>query len=726
MLTRSGASARRPEAPATLALAPGRPGPLGVHWDGQGLNIAVASAGAQAVELCLFDAEGRRETHRAALPGRTLDIWHGYLPVAPGGPGAPGTLYGLRAHGPWRPERGLRFNPAKLLVDPYARAIVAPGRRDGVWLAAPEHLGHDAEHPLQPDPRDNAATALKCRVVADTPFDWGDDRPPRTPLADTVLCELHVKGYTRQHPALPEALRGTFAGLAHPAVLAHLRALGVTAVSLLPVMHWLDEPRLQALGLSNHWGYNTLGFFSPAPRLAADPDDARDEFRRMVRALHAAGLEVFLDVVFNHSAEGDERGPTLAWRGLDNAASYRLPANDRAHYENHSGCGNTFDIRQPRVLQWVLDSLRFWVGEMHVDGFRFDLAPVLGRGDHGFDRDGPFFRALQQDPLLGPLWLAGKLVAEPWDIGPGGYQAGHFPRGWLEWNDGFRDTMRAFWLGGHVTRGQFAQALAGSAQRFQAAGRGPAESVNYIVSHDGFTLRDLVSYDFRHNQANGEDNRDGHGHNLSWNCGVEGDTDDPEVLWLRRRLQRALLATLLLAQGTPMLAGGDEIGHTQRGNNNPYCQDNPLTWLDWAAADADLLAFTARVLALRRQWLPLAPRWYTGLPDRQGRPDLGWLRRGGTAPSDWDWTLSASRVLGALIGRPGRGDRPLLLLFNAEPTGTSFRLPEGRWEPLLDSVQSDGTPAPRIDYQGHYPLQARSVALLAGVAEPSPALPSGG
>ena len=700
--------------PLPLLLAPGRPWPLGATWDGQGLNIAVASSSAQAIELCLFDADGRRETHRAALPGQTLDVWHGYLRAdAHGGLGVPGTLYGLRAHGPWRPERGQRFNPRKLLLDPYAREIA------GAWQPGPEHLGHDGAHPLHPDPRDNAAGALKARVVHDAPFDWGDDRPPRTPLADTVLCELHVRGYTRRHPALPAAQRGTFAGLAHPAVLGHLQALGITAVSLLPVMHWLDEPRLAALGLRNYWGYNTLGFFCPAPRLAAEPADARNEFRRMVRALHAAGIEVLLDVVFNHSAEGDEHGPTLAWRGLDNGGSYRLPPGQRAHYENHSGCGNTFDIRQPRMLQLVLDSLRFWVGEMHVDGFRFDLAPVLGRGEHGFERDGPFFKAVLQDPLLSPLWHAGKLIAEPWDIGPGGYQAGHFPRGWLEWNDSFRDTMRAFWLGGSVTRGQFAQALAGSAQRFQGQRRQPGESVNYIVSHDGFTLRDLVSYDLRHNLANGEDNRDGHGHNLSWNCGAEGETDDPEVLWLRHRLQRALLATLLLAQGTPMLAGGDELGHSQGGNNNPYCQDNPTTWLDWARADTGLQAFSARVLALRRQWLPLGPAWYHGLPDAQGRPDLGWLRRGGQALNDWDWTQSASRVLGALIGRPGRGGRVLLLLFNAEPQGTAFRLPDGDWTPLLDTAQADAdAPPPRTPhgppYRGHYPLQARSVALLAG------------
>ena len=695
--------------PSPLVLETGRPWPLGVHSDGAGLNIAVCSAQAQAIALCLFDTSGRVETHRGLLPGNTLDVWHGYL-RADAGLGQPGQRYGFRAHGPWRPERGQRFNPSKLLLDPYARAIV------GEFNHGPEHLGHDGHYPLQPDQRDNAASALKCQALADS-FDWGDDRPPRTPQADTVLYELHVKGFTRLHPDVPAPLRGTFAGLAQPAVIAGLQRLGITAVSLLPVQHALDESRLVAMGLRNYWGYNTLGFFCAAPRLAADPEDARDEFRRMVRALHAAGIEVVLDMVLNHTAESDEHGPTLCWRGLDNAGVYRLPPQHRAGYENHSGCGNTLDLRQPHMLQFVMDVLRFWVSEMHVDGFRFDLAPVLGRGEHGFERDGPFFKALLQDPLLSPLWATGKLIAEPWDIGPDGYQAGNFPRGWLEWNDGFRDTMRAFWMGGATTRGQFAQALAGSSQRLQARRRLPSESVNYVVSHDGFTLRDLVSHDFRHNQANGENNRDGHDHNLSWNCGIEGDTDDPEVLQLRARLQRALLATLLLSQGTPMLAAGDELGHSQRGNNNPYCQDNETTWLDWSRADADLQRFTARLLALRRRYLPLRPTWYSGLPDVRGLPDLSWLRRGGAAFNDWDWNQSASRVLGALVGAPGHGSQALLLLFNAEPQDCDFLLPAGGWQALLDSVDDFSIePADGEVMPAHYRLRARSVALLVDTA----------
>jgi glycogen operon protein len=693
---------------------------MGAHWDGQGLNIAVHSVHAHAIELCLFNADGTHETHRGALPGHTVDVFHAYLPAqALPGLVAPGLLYGLRAHGPWRPDRGHLFNPRKLLLDPNAREIV------GHFDHGPQHFGYDGDHPLQPDPRDNAATALKARLVHDAPFDWGDDRPPHTPLAATVIGELHVKGFTRRHPAVPEALRGTYAGLAHPAAIAHLRALGITAVSLLPVQHKLSEPRLVAMGLSNYWGYNTLGFFCPEPTLAANAATARQDFKQMVQALHAAGIEVLLDVVYNHTAEGDALGPTLCWRGLDNADWYSLHLDRHGHhagYDNHTGCGNTVALRHPAVLQWVLDSLRHWVTEFHVDGFRFDLAPVLARGAHGFERDGPFFRAVQQDPVLGRLLAAGKLIAEPWDIGPGGYQAGHFPRGWLEWNDGFRDTVRAWWLGGPVTRGQLAQRLAGSSDRLQAQRRTPGESVNYVVSHDGFTLRDLVSYNQRHNLANGEQNRDGHGHNLSWNCGAEGDTTDATVLALRQRLQRALLATLLLAQGTPMLALGDEQGHSQGGNNNPYCQDNPTTWIDWASADPALLAFTQRLVALRRQWLPLGPHWYSGVADAHGWPDLGWLRRNGLPLGDWDWNQATSRVLGALIGLGGHGQGPLLLLLNAEASDTPFALPLLRrparpWQVLLDT--SDDAATGRL-HSGHCPLAARSVVLLVDVAAVAP------
>jgi glycogen operon protein len=679
-------------------LQAGRAWPLGASWDGRGVNFAVFSAHASAVELCLFDSSGTTETLRVPLPAQSSDVWHGYLPGA-----QPGLVYGLRAHGPWRPDRGHLFNPNKLLLDPWAREIV--GRFE--WSGA--HFGADREHPQHMEHRDNARGALKARVVHDS-FDWQDDRRPLTPLADSVLYEVHVRGFTRCMPGVPESERGTYAGLASDAALAHLKRLGITAVSLLPVQQHLDEERLVKHGLVNYWGYNTIGFFCPEPRYAAS-SRPREEFRRMVQRLHAAGIEVLLDVVYNHTGESDECGPSIAWRGLDNASCYRL-LQDRRYYDNITGTGNTLDIRHPRVLQMVMDSMRYWVQEMHVDGFRFDLAPVLGRGDHGFERDGPFFKAVAQDPALAGV----KMIAEPWDIGPGGYQVGNFPNGWLEWNDGFRDTVRAFWLGGDGTRGEFALRLAGSSDRFQARRRPPAESVNYVVSHDGFTLADLVSYDMRHNLQNLEDNRDGHGHNLSWNCGWEGPTGDPEVALRRARLKRALLATLLLSQGTPMLAAGDELGHTQQGNNNPYCQDNAVTWIDWSTADDDLIAFTARVVALRRRLLPLGERWYNGLPDARGRHDLTWLRRTGDALSPEDWNNRTSRVLGALIGAPGRATASLLLLINGRDHDMPFRLPPGDWRAELDTTLPDGASDWRRGNAQEYPLLARSVALLRDAA----------
>jgi len=700
-----GSLQRPPLAGPAPRLQTGRAWPLGAHWDGQGVNFAVYSAHASQVVLCLFDAHGATELAQVALPECSNGVWHGYLPDA-----APGLVYGLRAHGAWRPDRGHRFNPNKLLLDPYAREVV------GHFEWHPSHFGADAQHPLQMNQSDNAGRALKARVVHDA-FDWEGDRPLHRPLADSVLYEVHVRGFTRLHPGVSGALRGSYAGLASNPALAHLKSLGITAVSLLPVHQHLDEQRLAGMGLSNYWGYNSIAFFSPDPHYASAElleagISVRDQFRGMVKRLHAAGIEVILDVVYNHTAEGDHTGPSLSFRGLDNFSYYRLQPDRRDLYENPTGCGNALDIRHPRVLQLVMDSLRYWVQEMHVDGFRFDLAPILGRGSHGFERDGPFFKAVTQDPVLAGV----KMIAEPWDIGYGGYQAGNFPRGWLEWNDRFRDTMRAFWLGGDCTRGEFAQRLCASSDMFQSRSRPPAESVNYVVSHDGFTLADLVSFDLRHNLANGEDNRDGHGHNLSWNCGLEGATGDPDVLRLRQRLKRALLATTLLSQGTPMLAAGDELGHSQNGNNNPYCQDNPITWIDWVGADASLLAFTTHLIRLRRELLPLGVRWYTGLADRHGREDLGWLRRNGQPLQPGDWGSRSSRVIGALIGAPGRAAAPLLLLFNADSEPAEFALPRGRWTVLLDSREAEG----RSDWQQgsarSYPLQSRSVVLLASAA----------
>jgi len=683
------------------ALQVGRPWPLGAHWDGDGINFAVFSDHAQAIELCLFDDTGTRQQSCTALPGRTQQVWHGYLPGAP-----PGLVYGLRAHGLWRPQRGQRFNPAKLLLDPYAREIVGRFDWDG------PHFGGDRQRPLEIDPRDNGAQALKARVVHDR-FDWGGDAPPCTPLADTVLYEVHVKGFTRLHPGVPEAQRGTYAGLASDAAIAHLKRLGVTAVSLLPVHQALDEERLVRMGLRNYWGYNTLGFFCPSPALASPGASARDEFRTMVRRLHGAGIEVILDVVYNHSAETDERGPTIHFRGLDNAAYYLLRPDDPALYVNDTGTGNTLNLGHPRVLQLVMDSLRFWVGEMHVDGFRFDLAPVLGRSrisGGGFDLDAAFFHAITQDPLLSSV----KLIAEPWDIGFGGYQLGQFPAGWAEWNDRFRDAVRSFWLRDATTRGELAQRLCASSDVFDARGRAPAESVNFIVAHDGFTLADLVSHDRKHNEANGEGNRDGHDHNHSWNAGVEGPSDDPAIVALRGRLQRALLATLLLSQGTPMLCAGDELGHSQRGNNNAYCQDNATSWIDWARADDALIAFTAQLLALRRTHRPLGDRWYTGGLDAQGRADLGWLQADGSPLDDAAWNDPAQRVIGASIGAPGRPGGPLLLLMNAGDDDVAFALPAGGWRVLLDSAALPSAALPGAGAMAHtpWPLAAHSVVLL--------------
>ena len=659
-------------------LSAGRPWPLGASVDTLGVNFAVFSAHATAMELCLYSDDGSTEMARLLLPARSGDVWHGHLRGA-----AAGLVYGLRAHGPWLPQHGHRFNPRKLLLDPYARETVGALE----WSQAL----------LDPD-ADNGATALKARVVHDR-FDWQGDAPPATPWEDSVIYELHVRGFSKRHPGVPEAHRGTYAGLASDAALSHLQRLGITAVSLLPVHHFIDEERLARMGLRNHWGYNSLGFFCPEPRYANESSDGRavrDEFRQMVRRLHAAGIEVILDVVYNHTAETDEFGPTLSWRGLDNASYYRLVHGHEQHYVNDTGCGNTLDLSHPRVLQMVADSLRYWVQEMHVDGFRFDLATVLGRTRHGFERHAAFFACLAQDPVLASV----KLIAEPWDIGPGGYQLGHFPPGWVEWNDRYRDTMRAWWLGADCTRGEFARRLCASSDLFDKRGRAPSASLNYIVSHDGFTLRDLVSYDLRHNQANGEDNRDGHGHNLSWNCGVEGPTDDPRVLALRARLQRALLATLLLSQGTPMLAAGDELGHSQGGNNNPYCQDNATTWIDWSVADDALTDFCARLIALRHHLQPLPDVW-------QGETNLRWQLPDGHPPGHADWNDHAQRGIGVRIDRPGRSSQPLLLLFNPGDHERMFRLPPGNWQTLLDS--STEAPAAAKDTCA---MPARSLLLL--------------
>jgi len=652
----------------------GTPLPLGATASPEGVNFALAAPNATAVELCLFDSTGAHEQQRLKLSSRTDGVWHTRLPSA-----RPGLVYGWRVHGPWSPAEGLRFNPAKLLLDPYAREIV--GRYGGEDL----FLGHDPAQPLQRDTRDNAAIALKARVTAPLPA-----APPghsRIPAGERVLYELHVRGQTRRHPGVPESLRGSYAGLAEPAVLDHLQRLGVTTLSLMPVQQRADESRLLALGLSNYWGYSTIGWFAPEVRYWSGRAGTTpaSEFRALADAVHARGMELLIDVVYNHSAETDELGPTLSLRGIDNALYYHLRPDDRALYQNWTGCGNCLNLAEPRVLQLVMDSLRHWVCELGVDGFRFDLAPVLARGTDGdFDPRAPFLAAIAQDPVLSRTLL----IAEPWDIGPGGYRLGEFPVGWLEWNDRFRDAQRGFWLQRSEGLGEFAHRFAASSEDFRHNARAPTASVNFITAHDGFTLRDLLSYDERHNLANGEGNRDGSGHNLSRNCGVEGETDDPAVGAERRRLQRVLLAVLLLSQGTPMLLAGDELGHTQHGNNNAYCQDNDTTWLDWDRADGAMTAFVARLLALRREAAPLrSTQWWPAEP-APGATALRWLAPEGHAMRSEDWQAGERLALAILFEAPAPAESWLVLL-NAGKAPVGFALPPGRWTRRLASDAGD-------------------------------------
>jgi glycogen operon protein len=677
-----------------MALA-GRCEPMGAHARDGGVNFAVFSAHAHRIELCVFDAGGSRELRRYELHGPHDGVFHGFLP----GVGA-GLVYGLRAHGPYEPREGHRFNPHKLLLDPCAREIV--GRFE--WHA--EHHGYELGHPeghCSFDARDNAALALKARVTPPPQAARGWHNAPRVAPADVVLYEVHVKGFSRQLPAIPEALRGTYAALAHPAAIAHFKALGVTTLSLLPVQYHVDEPALAGRGLTNYWGYNTLGFFCPDPRFALrgdDPAAVNAEFREMVATLHDHGLEVVLDVVYNHTPEGNEAGPTLSFRGLDNASWYRLVGDDRSRLENLTGCGNTVNAMHPRVTQFVLDSLRYWVVEMGVDGFRFDLAPVLGRTQHGFDPEAGFFTALRQDPILSRV----HLIAEPWDAGHDGYQVGRFPGRFLEWNDKFRDTVRRYWLfpgeAGGVARGEFARRFTASSDLFNHAQRSPLASVNFIAVHDGYTLADLTRHARKHNEANGEDNRDGRDGEPSANFGVEGETDDAGIVALRERVARAMMATLLLAQGTPMLCAGDEIGNSQQGNNNAYCHDSPLAWLDWANADTGMQRFVSRVLALRRAHATLRPSdWRSSAAPGAGAPHLTWLHAAGREMNADDWHDERASAFGCRIDAPANAgvrpagltphspdsDPPLLLLFNADPEAIDFRLPEGRWELALDS-----------------------------------------
>ncbi len=675
---------------------PGSPYPLGAVWDGQGVNFALFSEHATAVRLCLFDSAG--DTQASAeipLAERTSWVWHAYLPDV-----RPPQLYAYRVDGPFEPQRGHRFNPAKLLVDPYARAIAGPLRWDDALL----DRRMEPSGGSQVEDRDSAPFVPKS-VIVDPSFPWNDDRPPRTPWSRTVIYECHVKGMTARHPDLPAAQRGTYLGLASESVIEHLVSLGVTAVELLPVHHCVSEHALVERGLVNYWGYNTLGFFAPDSRFAHGcRGEQVSEFKTMVRALHRAGIEVLLDVVYNHTAEGDHRGPTLSMRGIDNASYYHLDERDPHHYVDHTGCGNTLNTRHPRVLQLLMDSLRYWVEEMHVDGFRFDLAPALARELHGVNRLERFFSTIQQDPVLAPV----KLIAEPWDLGPGGYQAGNFPSGWAEWNGPYRDAVRRFWRGDAGQLGVLASRITGSADMFEARDRNPFASVNFVTAHDGFTLADLVSYEHKHNQANQEENRDGTDANWSCNWGVEGEAASEAVRHLRDRAARNLLATLALSQGVPMLSHGDEIGRTQRGNNNAYCHDDEITWVDWKldARRRALLDFTRRVFALRDQSPILRRRnFFSGsAAPGEGAKDVVWLVPDGSELKPEDWHDPERRVLGMLApgeansevderGRPIEGPT-LLILFNAGSRPCLFRLPTpapaGSWEHTL-STAHEGT-----------------------------------
>ena len=698
----------------TVPVWRGGPYPLGASWDGEGVHFALFSESATGVELCLFDEDGAER--RLAMADRTDQVWHAYLPGI-----GPGQRYGYRVAGPWQPDQGHRFNPAKLLLDPYARLIDGPVR----WTdrLAGHRLGVDGS--LQPDVRDSAPD-MPHGVVIDPEFDWGTDRRPGTPWEQTVIYELHVKGFSEQHPDVPAELRGTYSGLASEAAIDHLVRLGVSAVELMPVHQHATERHLVQRGLTNYWGYNTIGFFAPDIRFAATGDPVA-EFKSMVRRLHAAGIEVILDVVYNHTAEGDHEGPTLSFRGIDNAAYYRLDPDDLSRYVDYTGTGNTLNAVHPRTLQLIVDSLRYWMGEMHVDGFRFDLASALARELHDVDRLGSFFDIIHQDPMISQV----KLIAEPWDVGPGGYQVGNFPVGWAEWNGRYRDTVRRFWRGTGGQAAELAYRLTGSSDLYAEGGRLPHASINFVTAHDGFTLRDLVSYERKHNEANGEGNRDGTDHNDSMNFGVEGPTNDHATVEARTRQQRNLLATLLLSQGVPMLLGGDELGRSQGGNNNAYAQDNQISWFDWGLTDADrqLLDFTRSLIAVFRAHPVLRRRrFFQGRRIRGSRvKDLTWFAPNGAEMTDEQWRAEGVHAIGlrlagdAIDERGSRGERivddTLLLFLNADSEEIDICLPDApdAWHLVLDTRYADPATledGPQHPGSGEYRMSGRSVALF--------------
>jgi isoamylase len=700
----------------------GLPRPLGASWDGDGANFALFSAHATGVELCLYDESGTEETARFDLPEFTNEIWHGYIPGI-----EPGTLYGYRVHGPYEPDQGHRFNPNKLLLDPYATGYAGELRWDPAVFGYELESGDDTTF----DERDSAPFMPKC-VVIDPSFAWKQERQGRAvPWDRTILYETHVRGFTRRYPKIPEAHRGTYKGLASPAVIAYIKSLGVTSVELLPIHAFINDSHLLERGLTNYWGYNSIGFFAPDPRYAHEPEQTLREFKEMVARFHDAGLEIILDVVYNHTAEGNERGPTLSFKGIDNATYYRLMPEQPRYYINDTGTGNTLNLSHMRVIQMVLDSLRYWVTETRVDGFRFDLGTILARESNGFDNQSGFLKACCQDPVLDTV----KLIAEPWDCGPGGYQVGGFPPGWAEWNDKFRDTVRDFWRG-EGSASELASRLTGSGDCFNRRGRKPWATVNFITAHDGFTLNDLVTYNDKHNEANGEDNQDGSDDNRSWNCGVEGPTDDPDINALRLRQLKNLLATLLLAQGTPMLIAGDEFGRTQGGNNNAYCQDSEIGWLDWEIWDKGrtLVAFVQQLTELRRKYPILRRgRFLTGEYNEElGLKDVTWINASGEEMEDETWADDNMRCFGMLID--GRAqptglrklgeDATLLLVMNGHHDLVEFTLPEieggGEWSLKMDTNLPTLPDANALFAPGKiYEVTGRSVLLFMLAADKS-------
>jgi glycogen operon protein len=685
----------------------GSPYQLGTTWDGRGTNFAIFSANAEKIELCLFDHGGKREIERIALPERSDDVWHGYLPEA-----QPGQVYGYRAYGPYDPANGHRFNPNKLLLDPYAKALVGP------FLWGEAHYGYrtkSARGDLSFDRRDNARGMLKAAVI-DPAFTWSDDVRIHRPWHETIIYEAHAKGLTKQRGDVPAAWRGTYRGLCANSTVAHLKKLGVTAIELLPIHAFLDEKYLADRNLVNYWGYNSIGFFAPEPRYSSGAYPLQ-EFKTTVRQLHDAGIEVILDVVYNHTAEGNELGPTLSFRGIDNASYYWLQQDNARYYENFTGTGNALNLTHPRVLQMVMDSLRYWVEQCHIDGFRFDLATTLGRFSDGFNPHAGFFAAIAQDPVLSRV----KMIAEPWDIGLGGYQLGAFPHGWSEWNDKFRHAIRAYWRGDAHLIGEIAGRMSGSADLFRHRGRAPRASINHVTVHDGFTLADLTMYEHKHNEGNGEDNRDGSDDNQSANWGIEGPSDDAGIVDLRRRARRNMLACLFLAHGVPLLLAGDEVGNSQRGNNNAYCQDNEVGWVDWSALDrdgADDTAYIAQLVALRQKYPQLQPRhWLNGAQEGSNTPGILWLTPQAAEMTEHDWTFPDARFLSYVLAGTGE-QAPLFLAMNAGGESVEFVFPEflafERWLEIFASVPVNNGEQAQFDVGATYRLPGHSLIVFEG------------